>query len=109
MWSRKALVNPSFCACGSMVTMSPWLEKRSVLASRSGLAASAAATSAGRTNGASVMGFPPFSMLLFNALGYVNKMTEELFKQEPYRAEAEGQVLACDARGIVLDRTIFYP
>jgi len=36
-------------------------------------------------------------------------MTEELFKQEPYRAEAEARVLAHDARGIGLDRTIFYP
>ena len=36
-------------------------------------------------------------------------MTEELFKQEPYRAEAEACVVSTDARGIVLDRTIFYP
>ena len=36
-------------------------------------------------------------------------MTEELFRQEPYRAEAEACVVSTDARGIVLDRTIFYP
>ena len=36
-------------------------------------------------------------------------MTEELFTQEPYRAEAEACVVSTDARGIVLDRTIFYP
>ncbi len=36
-------------------------------------------------------------------------MTEELFKQEPYRAEADAKVVSRDARGIVLDRTIFYP
>jgi len=36
-------------------------------------------------------------------------MTEELFKQEPYLTQAEGSVLSSDARGIVLDRTIFYP
>ena len=36
-------------------------------------------------------------------------MTEELFKQEPYRAQAKAAVMAHDARGIVLDRTIFYP
>ena len=36
-------------------------------------------------------------------------MTEELFKQEPYRTQADGSVLSSDARGIVLDRTIFYP
>ncbi len=36
-------------------------------------------------------------------------MTDELYKHEPYRAEAPATVLACDARGIVLDRTIFYP
>ena len=36
-------------------------------------------------------------------------MTEELYKQEPYRAEAQAAVVSHDARGIVLDRTIFYP
>ena len=36
-------------------------------------------------------------------------MTEELFKQDPYRAEAEGSVVSGDARGIRTDRTIFYP
>ena len=36
-------------------------------------------------------------------------MTEEIFKQEPYRAEAEASVVAGDSCGIVLDRTIFYP
>ena len=36
-------------------------------------------------------------------------MTTELFREEPYRAEAEATVLAVDAGGIVLDRTIFYP
>ena len=36
-------------------------------------------------------------------------MTEELFKQEPYRAESGARVVCADARGIVLDRTIFYP
>ncbi|MEP7070423.1 MAG: alanyl-tRNA editing protein [Usitatibacter sp.] len=46
---------------------------------------------------------------LFDALGYVNKMTEELFKHEPYRAQAEASVVSTDAGGIVLDRTIFYP
>jgi misacylated tRNA(Ala) deacylase len=36
-------------------------------------------------------------------------MTEEIFKQEPYRAEAGARIAFCDARGIGLDRTIFYP
>lgn len=36
-------------------------------------------------------------------------MTEELFKQDPYRPEADASVVSSDARGIVLDRTIFYP
>ncbi|MGZ5104195.1 MAG: alanine--tRNA ligase-related protein, partial [Usitatibacter sp.] len=36
-------------------------------------------------------------------------MTEELFREEPYRTQAEAAVLAIDARGIVLDRTNFYP
>ncbi|MGZ5082528.1 MAG: alanyl-tRNA editing protein [Usitatibacter sp.] len=36
-------------------------------------------------------------------------MTEELFREEPYRTQAEAAVLAVDARGIVLDRTNFYP
>ena len=36
-------------------------------------------------------------------------MTDEIFKQEPYRAETAASVVCCDARGIGLDRTIFYP
>ena len=36
-------------------------------------------------------------------------MTQELFRDDPYRAEAEATVLLHDARGIVLDRTVFYP
>jgi misacylated tRNA(Ala) deacylase len=36
-------------------------------------------------------------------------MTEEIFREEPYRAEAEANVARVDERGIVLDRTNFYP
>lgn len=36
-------------------------------------------------------------------------MTYEIFREEPYTREAEAAVVARDARGIVLDRTIFYP
>jgi misacylated tRNA(Ala) deacylase len=36
-------------------------------------------------------------------------MTEEIFKQDPYRAESEARVVSIDPRGIVADRTIFYP
>jgi misacylated tRNA(Ala) deacylase len=36
-------------------------------------------------------------------------MTEELYRDEPYRAEAEASVASWDARGIALDRTVFYP
>ena len=36
-------------------------------------------------------------------------MTDEIFREEPYRTEAEATVVSCDASGIVLDRTIFYP
>jgi misacylated tRNA(Ala) deacylase len=36
-------------------------------------------------------------------------MTEEIFREEPYRREVTANVTARDARGIVLDRTIFYP
>jgi len=36
-------------------------------------------------------------------------MTQELYRDEPYRTEAEAIVASCDARGIVLDRTVFYP
>jgi len=36
-------------------------------------------------------------------------MTEEIFKQEPYLAESGARVVSVDARGIGLDRTIFYP
>ncbi len=36
-------------------------------------------------------------------------MTHEMFREEPYRTEAEATVQSVDAGGIVLDRTIFYP
>jgi misacylated tRNA(Ala) deacylase len=36
-------------------------------------------------------------------------VTEELFREDAYAATAAARVLACDARGIVLDRTVFYP
>ena len=36
-------------------------------------------------------------------------MTEELFRADAYQRETAATVTACDARGIVLDRTVFYP
>ena len=36
-------------------------------------------------------------------------MTEELFREDAYRVETAATVAACDERGIVLDRTVFYP
>ena len=36
-------------------------------------------------------------------------MTEAIFRDEPYRREAAAKVVAMDERGIVLDRTVFYP
>lgn len=36
-------------------------------------------------------------------------MTEEIYRDEPYRAEVEAAVVSCSERGIVLDRTVFYP
>jgi misacylated tRNA(Ala) deacylase len=36
-------------------------------------------------------------------------MTEELFRQDAYAASAPARVVSCDARGVVLDRTVFYP
>ena len=36
-------------------------------------------------------------------------MTEEIFRDDPYRAETGAIVVSCDAAGIVLDRTVFYP
>lgn len=36
-------------------------------------------------------------------------MTEEIFREEPYRKDAGATIAARDARGIVLDRTVFYP
>ena len=36
-------------------------------------------------------------------------MTEELFRDDAYRVETAARVVACDERGIVLDRTVFYP
>ena len=36
-------------------------------------------------------------------------MTESLFREAPYQRETEARIEACDARGIRLDRTVFYP
>ena len=36
-------------------------------------------------------------------------MTEALFREEPYRRETEARIASCDAAGIRLDRTVFYP
>jgi misacylated tRNA(Ala) deacylase len=36
-------------------------------------------------------------------------MTEELFREDAYCTEAPATVVGCDERGIVLDRTVFYP
>jgi misacylated tRNA(Ala) deacylase len=36
-------------------------------------------------------------------------MTEELFRDDAYRVETAARVVACDERGLVLDRTVFYP
>ena len=36
-------------------------------------------------------------------------MTEELFRADAYQREAAASVVSCDERGIVLDRTVFYP
>jgi misacylated tRNA(Ala) deacylase len=36
-------------------------------------------------------------------------MTQEIFRDEPYRNDAEATIVARDARGLVLDRTVFYP
>jgi misacylated tRNA(Ala) deacylase len=36
-------------------------------------------------------------------------MTEELFREDAYRTETPATVVACDERGVVLDRTVFYP
>ena len=36
-------------------------------------------------------------------------MTHEIFRDEPYRKDAGATIVARDARGLVLDRTVFYP
>ena len=36
-------------------------------------------------------------------------MTEEVFREDAYRRETPAGVLSCDPRGVVLDRTVFYP
>src|SRR5438876_8984871 len=89
--------------------MSPWLEKRSVAAPAAKAKAATTRAMNRRTNGAR-MEFPP----LINGLSYGSKsfedpMTQEIFREEPYRTEVEATVESCDAGGIVLDRTIFYP
>ena len=35
-------------------------------------------------------------------------MTQALFRDDAYRAEAEAIVLSCDPRGVALDCTVFY-
>src|SRR6185437_3618037 len=37
------------------------------------------------------------------------EMTQALFRDDSYRAETEAAVLASEPRGIILDRTVFYP
>jgi misacylated tRNA(Ala) deacylase len=36
-------------------------------------------------------------------------MTQELFRDDAYRAETPARIVAADERGIQLDRTVFYP
>ena len=36
-------------------------------------------------------------------------MTEEIFREEPYRREAQAKVAGVSTEGIRLDRTVFYP
>jgi len=36
-------------------------------------------------------------------------MTEEIFREDAYATSAQARVISSDARGIVLDRTVFYP
>jgi len=36
-------------------------------------------------------------------------LTEELYREAPYRRETDAAVVRCDGAGIVLDRTVFYP
>ena len=36
-------------------------------------------------------------------------MTEALYREEPYRRENDARVVRCDERGVVLDRSVFYP
>jgi|SRR5689334_12382054 misacylated tRNA(Ala) deacylase len=35
--------------------------------------------------------------------------TEEVYREDAYRRETPASVMACDEKGIVLDRTVFYP
>jgi misacylated tRNA(Ala) deacylase len=39
----------------------------------------------------------------------ITVMTEELYREEPYRRECEARVVRADPAGIVLNRTVFYP
>ena len=36
-------------------------------------------------------------------------MTEEIFREEPYRREAQAKVVGVSTEGVRLDRTVFYP
>jgi misacylated tRNA(Ala) deacylase len=36
-------------------------------------------------------------------------MTEELYRNDAYATSTEARVVSCDERGVVLDRTVFYP
>ena len=36
-------------------------------------------------------------------------MTEELFREDAYAKSVTARIVSCDERGVVLDRTVFYP
>jgi hypothetical protein len=87
--------------------MSPWLDQRSVFASSVGAATAKTSPAAARTAHRIAVIFIP-ALLCVLALRYGSKtlpMTEEIFRDDPYRAET-GATVALRAWHR-LDRTVF--
>src|SRR5687767_260150 len=96
--------------------MSPWLEKRSVLAAAGAATkatAKATARAVARSARGAFMGFLLWEGLDFERLAegaiIPVTMTEPLYRDAPYERENAARVTAIDEHGIRLDRTVFYP
>src|SRR5258705_13994062 len=94
--------------------MSPAAAQRSVAAA-AGRAAAKAMARTETTSARAVRGDIRILLILYGFMRYGSSkpgpqsMTEEIFREDAYLTTAQARVISSDARGIVLDRTIFYP